>query len=119
MLGNSFGEIKSAGVNRTANTQEITNCVGGLAAYLMNNPRFELTLQARFDADVTAPGLGELIQFPFPAVYGRVLSPSVEWSESGVRMLSIEATHWDSLADAHLYTWDGSAMTEVDTGPPA
>lgn len=117
MLGTTYGEIISCSVSREFNTQEIMNCVGGLAAFIMNNPRFEMTIEARMDSDVTAPGPGDQILFPIPAVYGRVMpGVTINWEQNGARRLSIPATFWDELSGAPLNLWNGSSNTQVDDG---
>lgn len=113
MLGDDFGEVKNAAVKRAADQSAIANCKMGLKAMLLKNPRFELTMKTRFDSDITAPGLGEPITLPMPALVARILDVSVEWDEDGVRMLSITATHWDSMPTAKLYHWTGSTMTLI------
>lgn len=107
MLGEAFGEIKKCDLDRTADQETIDKCTGGLRALLLLNPRFELKLETVFDSGVTPPALGDEITFPLADVKGRVLKSSVAWEMKGSRGLSIEATHWDSMA-----TDDGSGTME-------
>lgn len=102
-IGQDFGKVKSATLDRTADNQDIPNGIGGLRAALLTNPRSEFTLETLFETDVNAPGLGELIVFPLLAddlgnpVCGAITKVTPKWDENGARMLSITATNWDSL----------------------
>jgi hypothetical protein len=102
-IGDDFGTVKSATLDRTGDTEEILNGNGGLRTLLINNPRSEFSLDTLFTSDVEAPGLGELIAFPLLAdtlgnpVCGSILKVTVKWEEKGARMLTITATNWDSL----------------------
>lgn len=116
MLGETYGTIKDCEVGREWDTEEIENCVGGLLAFIWKKPRFTMTINTRFDLDVTAPGAGDQILFPIPAVYGRVIKPAISWEQGGVRGLSIEATFWDELANAPLNKWTGSTNVQIDDG---
>lgn len=119
MIGTDFGEVKNVSVKRTSDKQEISNCIGGIRGYILRKPRFELQMETRFDADVDAPGEGEMITFPYSGVVGRIFDPEVTWDEGGTRMLKFTATHWDEMADAKLQSWDGTELTDIDSGPPA
>jgi hypothetical protein len=103
MLGDEFGQVESSAVKRTADKVEIENCAGNLRTLLLTKPRFELTLETIFDVSVTAPGLMEQIALPLVGVTGRVMSADVKWEKGKERMLSLEVTHWDSLADAEAF----------------
>lgn len=118
MLGETYGEIASCEVGREWDTEEIKNCVGGLAAFIWKNPHFTMTLNTRFDADITAPGAGDKIAFPIPSVTGRIIKPAISWESEGTRGLSIEAGYWDALDSAALNKWSGQTMTEIDDGTP-
>lgn len=102
-IGQDFGKVKSATLDRTGDTQDIMNGIGGLRAALITNPRSEFTLETLFETDVDAPGLGELIVFPLldddlgNPVCGTILKVTPKWDENGARSLSITATNWDSL----------------------
>lgn len=113
-IGNDFGEVKSASVKRTADKEELGNCNGALLAAILKNPRFELSLKTLFTLDVSPPGIGERIAFPLVGVTGHILDVSVEWEESGGRMLSIEATRWDSIGgNPQAKYFDGSEWTAI------
>lgn len=117
MIGDDYGEVKSCSVKRDSDKVEVENSVGGLRALILKKRRFELQMEARFDSDVTAPGEMDMITFPLANVVGRITAPEVKWESDGVRMLSFTASFWDEIADAALYSWSGTALTEVDGGP--
>lgn len=96
-IGPIVGQVRSLSLKRTGDQQEILDDYGSLRAFLLTKVRSEVSLQILFDADVTAPGLGEEIGFPLVGVSGRILDVTPEWSEDGARLMSIEATHWDSM----------------------
>lgn len=104
MLGDDFGEIISASVKRTGDKKEIENGAGNLRAFLLTKARFELNFETRFDSAVEAPGLMNEIDFPLVGVTGRVLDVTPKWEGGKERILTIEASFWDSLASAVLYT---------------
>ena len=116
MLGDTFGEIESASVKRTADKEEIENCIGNLRALFLRKPRFELKLETLFANGVDAPGLLDKIAIPLIGVYGRVLDIEVKWTKGKSRMLSIDATSWDSLEDATAYKYDKATglFTSID-----
>jgi hypothetical protein len=116
MIGDTYGEVKSVSLKRTSDKVEVENSVGGLRALILKKRRFELQMECRFDSDVTAPGEMDLITFPFAAVVGRITEPEIKWDSGGVRMLSFTATQWDELTEAPLYSWSGTALTELDDG---
>lgn len=114
-VGNDFGECRSASVKRTADKQDLADARGSLLAAILSNPRFELSLKTLFTADVTPAGLGERIVFPFVGVIGHVLDATIDWESSDGRMLSIEATRWDSIGGApKAQVFDGTAWKEID-----
>jgi hypothetical protein len=117
MIGDDYGEVKSAGVKRTSDKVEIENSVGGLRALVLKKRRFELTLEVRLDSDIDPPGEMDMIVFPLAGVTGRIIDPEIKWESGSARMMSFTATHWDEIADAKLYSWDGSELTELDAGP--
>ena len=98
-LGNEFGSVESASVKRTADIEELEKCGGNLLAVVMKKLRFEMTLKTLFTSDVTAPGLGEKINFPLAGITGRVMGVDVDWEKSGQKMLSIEVSSFDSFVD--------------------
>jgi len=117
MIGDDYGEVKSASVKRTSDKVEIENSVGGLRALVLKKRRFELSLEVRLDSDVDPPGEMDMIVFPVAGVTGRIIDPEIKWEAGGARMMSFTATNWDEITDAHLYSWDGEELTELDEGP--
>lgn len=120
-IGSLVGQVRSASAKRTADPQEILGPYGSLRSLVLSKPRFELTLQILFDADATAPGIGDAISFPLAEVAGRIVDVSPEWSEDGARLLNIEASWWDAMdvADAHtayygsIASWAATAVGNV------
>jgi hypothetical protein len=101
MLGTTYGEVISCGVKRTADKIEIEGNNGNLLACILKNPRFEASFEILFPADTEAavPSLGAQIDFPLAEIAGNVLECEVKWANSAGRMLSITATHWDSIGE--------------------
>lgn len=97
MLGDNYGTVESATVKRTADREELEKCGGNLLAVILRKARFELTLKTVFSELIDAPGLGAVIDFPLAGISGRALEISVDWEKAGQRMLSIEASSWDSF----------------------
>jgi hypothetical protein len=124
MLGDDFGQVESSSVKRTADKVEIENCAGNLKTLLLTKCRFELTLETIFDANVAAPGKMERIALPLIGVTGRVMDVTVKWEKGKERGLSIEVSHWDSLANGTGYVLTpGGVYTSLDhlslfTGDP-
>lgn len=110
MLGASFGQVKSCTLKRAHDRDLILNCKGNLRAAVLKMARLELNFKTIFDEDVEAPGLGEILTFPYAPVTGRVLAVSIDWGE-GERTLDIEATSWDANLDIPAWLWDGTAYT--------
>lgn len=109
-LGTAYGEIVSFNLLRTADLQEIENCVGGLKAAILTKPRFEMEIEALFDDSVTLPELGGSITLPIAGLIARITGDiAVKWSNNGARMLSFKASHWDSMAEE---TTPGSGVYE-------
>lgn len=113
VLGSTFGQIKSASLKRTADEDLIRNNKGSIRAWLLKAPRFELEFKAVLSANVALPGLMEPITFPLAGVSGRIAEITPEWDEDGVRMVSITAKYWDSLAGGTATKWDGSTHTSM------
>lgn len=111
MLGAVFGQVKSASLKRAADRDLLNNCHGNLRAAILKNARFELTMKTIFDLDVTPPGIGDTITLPYVAggLIARIMDISIDWSEDGERELNIDASRWDSLGNASIYTYDGTA----------
>jgi hypothetical protein len=122
-IGDDFGPVQSANLDRTGDTNEILNGKGGLRALLLDNIRSEFTLDVLFTDDVDAPGLGELIVLPLLVdeagenpICATILKASVKWEAKGARMLSISATNWDSLGarpEAKSYNPDTEEFVAV------
>lgn len=112
MIGTSYGQVESATVKRAGDVEELKACGNKLLAAIISNTHFELTLKTLFTADVTPPGLAELIDFPLAGVTGRILPPiDIEWEKAGQRMLSITAKSWDCLSE------DGVGAATYAGGP--
>jgi hypothetical protein len=113
-VGTDFGQAKSASVKRTADKEELDRNNGSLLAVILRKPRFELTLKTLFTLDVAAPGLGERIVFPLVGVIGTILDVTVDWEDNSGRMLSIEATSWDTFQNAvTAQHYDGTTWTPI------
>lgn len=119
MIGGDYGEVKSTSLKRTSDKVEVDNTVGGLRALILKKRRFELAMEVRLDSDIDPPGEMDMIVFPLVGVTGRIIEPEIKWESGGVRMMSFTATHWDEIANAALYSWDGEELTELDAGPEA
>lgn len=111
MLGTTFGQVKSATCKKTADYESILKCDGGLKAFLIKNPRFELQLETLYDNDVTAPTFGDAVTFPIGAITGYVSGDiEIKWDENGGRMLSFPATAWDNNVSLTRYYYDISGV---------
>lgn len=107
MLGSAFGQVKSATCKRTADFESVLKCDGGLKAFLIKNPRFELQLETLYDSDVAAPTFGDTVTFPVGSITGYVSGEiEIKWDENGGRMLSFPATSWDTAQTLSLYYYD-------------
>lgn len=112
MLGDTYGQVVSAGVTREADVEELMR-PGGLLGVILRNPKFKLKLKTLFAADTVPPSLAELVTFPLAGIQGRVMPPiQIDWEEKGHRMLSIEVTSWDGFSATNM--GGGSAATYVD-----
>lgn len=121
MLGNDFGTIKSAGVKRQADKEDLKNGAGNLRAVVLTNPNFELTMEVAFDATVAAPAMGAAITLPLVGVVGRVMpGAEVKWEQGKERGLSFTVNAWDSLEGASLYQVNPVTQeyTLLDIGTP-
>lgn len=124
MLGDDFGQILSADLERTADTREIKDCLDRLKALLMTNSGFKYTFTALFPASGTAePEIGDLIELPYIETTGIVMpGTKIAWSAGGERAITIVAQSWDHLiltggsknADMHTYNVLTGAWTEVN-----
>lgn len=122
MLGEAYGEVKSASLTRTGAEEELTGCLGEIIAFLVKNPGFELKMECRFDSDVDPPEILDAITFPLAAVTGHVKPGSeITWEEGGVRMLSFTAAAWDSMQgeDVARFYWDKTEdeLVDLDAAP--
>lgn len=112
-LGDEFGEVRNARLRRVGNGQEIENSVGGLRAYLLKNPRFELELEIIFDGGKAYPGLGEKIDFPLAGLTGFVLSAEFSWASGQQKAYKLTANSWDSLADASSFAVNSAGTSTI------
>lgn len=105
-LGDVFGQVDQASLQRIADEEGIEDCGGGILAYLLNNPRYELEFTAKFPTSGTLPDFGDSITFPVPgaSIVGQALSWTLEWQGKTTRTLKIRATHWDSLGNSPTVT---------------
>lgn len=100
MIGDLFGEVESADVQRAGDIEQIKKSGNNLLAAIIADPRFELKLNTLYTADVTPPELGQTIVFPLAGIKGRIMPPiGIKWTQGGQRMLEITATSWDSLSE--------------------
>ena len=113
-LGSTYGQVKSAELDRSADVKEIKNCKGGLRAALLMNPKTVLNMTTIFESSGTLPQIGQPITLPLISIQGIVTNVKVKWSEDGEREIDISATGWDALSgDVDVYAWDGSTYSEV------
>ena len=105
-LGNAWGEIDQASLQRVADEEGIEDAGGALLTMLLTNPRYELEFTALFPTTVTQPDFGDSITMPVPndTIVGQCLGFTIEWEKKGTRKLKIRATHWDSLGNAPSVT---------------
>ncbi len=109
-LGDTYGEITSFNLTRTADLEEIENAVGGLKAAILRKPRFEMEIETIFDSTVTLPELGGAITLPLVGLVARITGDiQIGWTNTGARSLSFTASHWDSMAEE---TSSGSGVYE-------
>jgi hypothetical protein len=117
MLGSAYGQVESASVAREADMAELEAAGGSILAVILKKPKFAFKFKTMFRADVLPPDFADLITFPFAGISGRVMPPiTVEWEKDGHRMLSIEATSWDSFASTNsgggnVYTYENGVYT--------
>lgn len=117
MLGDDYGEVKNASLNRTGAEEELTGCQGEMIAFLVRNPGFELSMETRFDSDVQPPEILDQIVFPYAGVKGYVKpGTEISWEDGGARMLSFTAAGWDSLQGEGVarFYWDKASGQLVD-----
>lgn len=113
MLGEAYGQVRSASLTRTGEEEELTGCLGELIAFLVKNPGFELQMETRFDSDVEPPEILDAITFPLAEIVGYVKPGSeVSWEEGGVRSLSFTAAGWDSLQGEDVKRWQWNDATD-------
>lgn len=117
MLGRTYGEVISASVAREADLEEII-AAGSILAAVLTNPKFTFKFKVMFRANVTPPGLAELITFPLANISGRILPPiTIDWEEKGHRQLSIEATSWDGFSASSgggtAYRFNGTTYNSI------
>ncbi len=112
-FGDTYGEVMTASIKRGGDTKEILSCKGGLRAFLIRNVKTVLNMKTIFSTADDIPNLGDVISLPLIEVDGVVHDVTVEWEHDGERMLSIDATGWDSVPGPTTSHWTGSAWTAV------
>jgi len=121
MLGDAFGNIKSFGVKRTGDEEELSNGAGSLRAHVIKKPGCEATMDVFFDATVTAPKLYDIIMLPVVGIAARVMPGlDVKYDDGKERMLSIPIKMWDALIGKPAYRLDTATGTRylLDIGIP-
>lgn len=97
VIGNVYGQVESASLERTAEEVGIPDCNGSLQAMLLVNPGFTFNLSAIFPSTGALPVLGEAVAFPEANVTGNVMSFTVNWSNREARKITLTAKYWDSI----------------------
>lgn len=121
MLGDDFGRIKSFGVKRTGEEEELSNGAGGLRAHVIKKPGVDATMDVFFDATVTAPALYAIITLPVVGIAARVMpGVDIKYDDGKERMLTIPIKMWDSLLGKAAYRLDTSTGIRylLDIGIP-
>lgn len=112
-IGNIFGQLKSASLERKGDEELIKNNKGSLRAFLIKNPGFDLQITVYYSGAVVPPGLMTPITFPAAGVTGHISNCKIEWDEDGTRMLTCTAKQWDSLTGGTVTKWNGLTHTAV------
>jgi len=121
MLGDDFGKIKSFGVKRTGDEEELSNGAGSLRAHVIKKPGVEATMDVFFDATVTAPKLYQIIMLPLIGIAARVMpGVDIKYDDGKERGLSIPIKMWDALIGKAAYRLDTLTGTRylLDIGIP-
>ena len=107
VLGDDFGKIKSFGVKRTGDEEELSNGAGGLRAHVIKKPGVEATMDVFFDATVTPPKLYQLIMLPVIGIAARVMpGVDIKYDDGKERGMSIPIKMWDSLIGKAAFRLD-------------
>ncbi len=121
MLGDDFGKIKSFGLKRTGDEEELSNGAGGLRAHVIKKPGVEATMDVFFDATVTAPKLYQIIMLPIIGIAARVMpGVDIKYDDGKERGMTIPIKMWDSLIGKGAYRLDTLTGTRylLDIGIP-
>lgn len=121
MLGDDFGNIKSFGVKRTGDEEELSNGAGSLRAHVIKKPGVEATMDVMFDATVTPPRLYQIIMLPVIGIAGRVMPGiDIKYDDGKERMMTIPIKMWDALKNKPAFRLDTATGTRylLDIGIP-
>lgn len=121
MLGDDFGKIKSFGVKRTGDEEELSNGAGSLRAHVIKKPGVEATMDVFFDATVTAPKLYQIIMLPVIGIAARVMpGVDIKYDDGKERGMTIPIKMWDALIGKAAYRLDTITGTRylLDIGIP-
>lgn len=107
MLGDDFGKIKSFGVKRTGDEEELSNGAGSLRAHVIKKPGVEATMDVFFDATVTAPKLYQIIMLPVIGIAARVMpGVDIKYDDGKERGMTIPIKMWDALIGKAAFRLD-------------
>ena len=121
MLGDDFGKIKSFGVKRTGDEEELSNGAGSLRAHVIKKPGVEATMDVFFDATVTAPKLYQIIMLPVIGIAARVMpGVDIKYDDGKERGMTIPIKMWDALIGKPAFRLDTATGTRylLDIGIP-
>ena len=94
----AFGNVRDATLTRNGESMPIESCEGGLLAFLIHNPSWELKMDILVKPTLVLPDFGSRIAFPLTDIYGFLIPPMpVTWGSKALKKISVTATHWDSL----------------------
>lgn len=121
MLGDAFGKIKSFGVKRTGDEEELNNGAGSLRAHVIKKPGVDATMDVFFDATVTAPKLYQIIMLPVVGIAARVMPGiDIKYDDGKERMMTLPIKMWDALIGKAAFRLDTLTGTRylLDIGIP-
>jgi hypothetical protein len=121
MLGDNFGKIKSFGVKRTGDEEELSNGAGSLRGHVIKKPGVEATMDVFFDATVKAPRVYTLIQLPVIGIAARVMpGVDIKYDDGKERTMTIPIKMWDALLNKPAFRLDTLTGTRylLDIGIP-